>query len=150
MPSPAPLDIVEREVVNRMLNEGILVIACGGGGIPVIKNKEGGYDGIDAVIDKDRAGLKLAMAVNADKFIILTDVEKAYLNYNKPNQQALNTITADEAEHFLKEGHFLKGSWTKVEACIYFARLSNREAIITSLDKVLNALNNETGTHVIP
>ncbi|MGI6486121.1 MAG: carbamate kinase [Tepidanaerobacteraceae bacterium] len=151
VPSPAPLDIVEREVVNRMLNEGILVIACGGGGIPVIKNKEGGYDGIDAVIDKDRAGLKLAMAVNADKFIILTDVEKAYLNYNKPNQQALNTITADEAEHFLKEGHFLKGSMgPKVEACIYFARLSNREAIITSLDKVLNALNNETGTHVIP
>ncbi len=151
VPSPEPIDIIEKDVVNKLLKEGVLVIACGGGGIPVILNKDGGYDGIDAVIDKDRAGLKLAMAVNADKFIILTDVEKAYLNYNKPNQQALNTLTADEAEGFLEEGHFLKGSMgPKIEACIKFARLSNREAIITSLNKVLNALKNETGTHIIP
>jgi carbamate kinase len=151
VPSPDPIDIIEKDVVNRLLKEGVLVIACGGGGIPVIQNKDGGYDGIDAVIDKDRAGLKLAMAVNADKFIILTDVEKAYLNYNKPNQRALNTITADEAERFLEEGHFMKGSMgPKIEACIKFVRLSNKEAIITSLNKVLNALKNETGTHIIP
>jgi len=151
VPSPEPIDILEKDVVNKMLNEKIMVISCGGGGIPVIKNNDRQYLGIDAVIDKDKASAKLATTLDADKLVILTDVEKVYLNYNKPNQKALDSLSVDEAEKCLEEGHFLKGSMApKIEACIEFVKLSGKEAIITSLDKVSNAINNDTGTHIYP
>ncbi len=150
VPSPEPLDIVEKASINDLLKGGVMVIASGGGGIPVKLNGDGSYSGVEAVIDKDRAGFKLAQAVNADKFLILTDVEKACLNFNKPDQEELDTITTAEAEKYLKEGHFLKGSMgPKVQAAFRFARWSGKETIITSLYKALDAVNGKTGTHIL-
>jgi carbamate kinase len=103
------------------------------------------------VIDKDRAGFKLAQAVQADKFLILTDVEKVFLNFNKPDQKVLDRITVKEAESYSAEGHFLAGSMgPKIEAAIRFVKWSGKETIITSLDKALEAVEGKTGTHIVP
>jgi carbamate kinase len=151
VPSPEPVDIVEAESINDLLNGGVIVIASGGGGIPVKKNGDGSYSGVEAVIDKDRAGFKLAQAVKADKFLILTDVEKVFLNFNKPEQKALDRLTVKEAESFAAEGHFLAGSMgPKIEAAIRFVKWSGKEAIITSLDKALEATEGKSGTHIVP
>ncbi len=149
VPSPEPLSIVEDRAINSLLKERVIVIASGGGGIPVEKGKDGGWSGVDAVIDKDRAGFKLAQAVQADKFMILTDVENVYVNFNKPDQKALQEITLDEAQGYLDEGQFFKGSMgPKVEACMRFVKWSGKEALITSLDKALDALQGKTGTRI--
>ena len=149
VPSPEPLSIVESKAINSLVDNNVIVIASGGGGIPVKKNPDGSLSGIEAVIDKDRAGFKLSQAVNADKFLILTDVEKAYINYNKPEQKALDTITVKEAEKYMEEGHFLMGSMgPKMQAAIRFVKWSGKEAIITSLNKALDALKGKTGTHI--
>jgi len=151
VPSPEPVDIVEAESINDLLAGGGIVIASGGGGIPVKKNGDGSYSGVEAVIDKDRAGFKLAQAVKADKFLILTDVEKVFLNFNKPEQKVLDRLTVKEAERFSAEGHFLAGSMgPKIEAAVRFVKWSGKEAIITSLDKALEAVEGKTGTHVVP
>lgn len=151
VPSPEPIDIIEKEAINKMLKEGIIVIASGGGGIPVEKCGDGSYMGIDAVIDKDRAGFKLSQVVNADKFMILTDVEKACINYNKPDQKPLGSITLKEAEGYLSEGHFLMGSMgPKIQAAMRFVNWKGREAVITSLGKAVDALSGNTGTHILP
>ncbi len=149
VPSPEPISIVEERAINSLLEKRVIVIASGGGGIPVEKGKDGGWKGLDAVIDKDRAGFKLAQAVEADKFMILTDVENVYVNFNKPDQKALQEITLEEAQNYLDEGQFFKGSMgPKVEACMRFVKWSGREAIITSLDKALDALQGKTGTRI--
>ena len=151
VPSPEPLEIVEKESINDLLKGGVIVIASGGGGIPVKLNEDGSYSGVEAVIDKDRAGFKLSQAVNADKFLILTDVEKACLNYNKPGQQELDKITLSEAERYLEQGHFLAGSMgPKIQAAIRFVKWSGKEAIITSLNRAIEALEGKTGTHIVP
>lgn len=151
VPSPEPIDIVEKEAISRLVKQGVIVIASGGGGIPVKHNEDGSYSGVDAVIDKDLAGFRLAQVVQADKFIILTDVEKAYLNYGKPEQKPLDIVSADEAEMYLNEGHFLMGSMgPKVKACIRFVRWSKKEAIITSLHRAIDALEGRTGTRIVP
>ncbi len=151
VPSPEPVDIVEKESINDLLKGGVVVIASGGGGIPVKKNGDGSYSGVEAVIDKDRAGFKLAQVVKADKFLILTDVEKVYLNFNKPEQKALDRLTVEESEAYLKAGHFLAGSMgPKIEAAIRFVKWSGNETIITSLDKALEAVEGKTGTHILP
>lgn len=130
---------------------GAVVIASGGGGIPVVANGDGSLSGVDAVIDKDRAGFKLAQAVEADCFMVLTDVEKACLYYNTPQQKELGRISAAETEGFLEKGHFLKGSMgPKIQAALRFVKWSGRETIITSLDKALDALDGKTGTHIVP
>ncbi len=109
------------------------------------------YHGIDAVIDKDLAGEKLAEAVLADLLIILTDVEKVYLNFNKPDQKAIDLVQLKEARVYLKEGHFPSGSMApKVEACLRFLEFGGERAIITSLDKASLALQGKTGTHFLP
>ena len=150
VPSPEPISIVEQESIEQLVEGGAVVIASGGGGIPVKREDDGSFSGVDAVIDKDRAGFKLAQAINADKFVILTDVEKVYINYNKPDQKALDSITIAEAEAYLEEGHFLAGSMgPKVQAAVRFAKWSGKEAIITSLDKALDALEGKTGTHIV-
>jgi carbamate kinase len=129
----------------------VIVVASGGGGIPVKLENDGSYSGVEAVIDKDRAGFKLSQAVGADKFVVLTDVEKACLNFGKPDQKELDFVKVDEAEEYMKQGHFLMGSMgPKVQACIRFVRWSNREAIITSLHKAGDALEGKTGTHIVP
>ncbi len=149
VPSPEPLSIVEDRAINSLLKERVIVIASGGGGIPVEKDADGSWKGVDAVIDKDRAGFKLAQAVEADKFMILTDVENVYVNFNKPDQKALQEITLSEAQSYLDEGQFFKGSMgPKVEACMRFVNWSGKEAIVTSLDKALDALEGKTGTRI--
>ncbi|RKX79060.1 MAG: carbamate kinase [Spirochaetes bacterium] len=151
VPSPEPIDIVEKEAINDLVKNGVIVIASGGGGIPVKLNGDGSYSGVEAVIDKDRAGFKLAQAVGADRFVVLTDVEKACLNFGKPDQKELDFIHVDEAEKYLEEGHFLMGSMgPKIQACIRFVRWSKKEAIVTSLHKAGDALEGKTGTHIVP
>lgn len=153
VPSPDPIGIVEAEAIRRMVDSGIIVIASGGGGIPVIRREDGTYEGIEAVIDKDKAGERLAEVVNPDIFMILTDVEKVYLNYGRPDQRAIDRMTVSEAKRYLEEGHFLAGSMgPKVLACIRFIEWGgkSKRAIITALDKAIDALDGKTGTHILP
>jgi carbamate kinase len=151
VPSPEPQAIVESRAINVLIDGGAIVIASGGGGIPVRRGPEGDYDGVDAVIDKDRAAFRLAQAVGAKGLLILTDVEKVYLYFNSPRQQPLDRLSAEEAERYLREGHFLSGSMQpKVEAAVRFARWSGREAIVSSLDRAMQALRGETGTRIRP
>lgn len=148
--SPNPIRNLEAEGIRKMVDGGIVVIASGGGGIPVIQNENGQYEGVEAVIDKDLAGQLLAEVVGADVFLILTDVQKVKLNYGETNESEINTMTISQAKRHLKEGHFLAGSMgPKVEACIRFLTNGGKTAIITSLDCALEALNGETGTHII-
>jgi carbamate kinase len=150
VPSPDPIANVEKEAIRRMVEAGIIVIASGGGGIPVVHNGDGTLRGVDAVIDKDLAGERLAEVVGADTFLILTDVEKAMLNYAKPGEKALGEITLAEAKKYLEEGHFLAGSMgPKVKACIRFLEWGGKQAVITSLDKALEALDGNTGTRIM-
>jgi len=150
VPSPDPIRIVEGDSIKNLVDMGFIVIASGGGGIPVILNENGEYEGIDAVIDKDLAGEKLAEAVKADIFLILTDVEKVKLNFGKPDERDINFMTLEEAKKYLEEGHFLPGSMApKILACIRFIEWGGRKAIITSLDKAVEALDGKTGTHII-
>jgi len=148
--SPEPVRIVEHEVVKALLASGTLVIASGGGGIPVARNGDGSYAGVDAVIDKDRAGFKLAVSVGANRFLILTDVERACLYYGSPKQRDLDRLSAEEADRYLAEGHFLAGSMgPKIQAAIRFVRWGGKEAIISSLDRALDALAGKAGTHIM-
>ena len=144
--SPIPKRIVEIEAIKE-LGKSAIVISCGGGGVPVTE-KDGSLEGVAAVIDKDFAAELLAENLDADILLILTEVEKAAINWQKPNQAFLGNITADEAEKYVVEGHFAPGSMLpKVEAAIKFARTKpERKAIITSLDNAVKALKGETGT----
>jgi len=139
---------VESEAIRRMVNSGIIVIASGGGGIPVV-HENGHYTGIEALIDKDLAGERLAEVVGADIFLILTDVEKVKLNFGRQNEEDIDEMTLEEARRLLEEGHFLAGSMgPKVKACIRFLEWGGERAIITSLDNAVNALNGEAGTAI--
>lgn len=125
----------------------MVVIASGGGGIAVTKCGDGSFDGIEAVIDKDLAGEKLAEAVNADVFLILTNVECVKLNYGQTNEQNIYRLTMEEAKKYLQDGHFLAGSMgPKVKACIRFLEFGGEKAIIASLDKAKEALEGKSGT----
>ena len=147
VPSPDPIEIIEKDVIKMLVEAGFIVIASGGGGIPVI-DQNGQLRGVEAVIDKDLAGERLAEIVDADIFLILTDVEKVKLNFRKPNEKDLDKLTIAEAEKYLEEGHFLPGSMEpKVKACIRFLKAGGEKAIITSLDKAVEALEGKTGTH---
>jgi len=147
VPSPDPIAIVEREAVKRLVGAGVVVIASGGGGIPVVMDKDGSLFGVEAVIDKDLAGEKLAEIVGADLFLILTDVERVKLNYGRPNERSLSRMTLKQAKKYLEQGHFLSGSMEpKVRACIRFLEAGGEKAIIASLDKAFEALEGKTGT----
>lgn len=151
VPSPDPITNVGAEGIRRMVDAGIIVIASGGGGIPVVLDEEGHYKGVEAVIDKDLAGERLAEVVDADVFLILTDVEKAKLNFGKPNEEEVGPVTLSQAKEYLAEGHFLAGSMgPKVKACLRFLEWGGRKAIITSLDQAVNALEGKTGTIITP
>jgi carbamate kinase len=151
VPSPEPQDIVEKDAINALLGSGAIVIASGGGGIPVQRNGDGSYSGVEAVIDKDRAGFVLAQAVSAQAFLILTDVEKVYLRYGKPDAEPLDRLSVAQAREYLAQGHFLAGSMgPKIEAALRFAWWSRHEAVITSLDKALEAILGRTGTRICP
>ena len=145
--SPIPKEIVELDTVKRLWDSSI-VITCGGGGIPVVKNANGGYDGTTAVIDKDFAASLLARSLDADILLILTEVEKVSLNFRKPDQIDLDHMSVEEARKYVAEGHFAPGSMLpKVKAAIDFAVSGpGRKAIITSLYKAVDALQGRTGT----
>ncbi len=145
--SPKPKRIIEIEAASCLLNAGQVVIAAGGGGIPVIE-KDGALLGVGAVIDKDFASCVLAKELNADALIILTAVEKVAINFNTPNQVWLSALTVDEATALIKEGHFAPGSMLpKVMAAVEFASSRpNRQALITLLEKARDALEGKTGT----
>lgn len=149
VPSPVPLGIVEGKSISKMVNLDMIVIASGGGGIPVIKDSKGALRGVDAVIDKDRAGSVLAKEVGADIFLVLTDVEYVKLDYGKPDERAVHHMTPDEAKRYSEEGHFLPGSMgPKIEACIEFVESGGDRAIITSLTRAVDALSGESGTTI--
>ena len=149
--SPDPLRILEGRMVKDLFERDVIVIASGGGGIPVIMNEHGHVSGVEAVIDKDLAGEKLAEAVGADMFMVLTDVEKVYLHYGTKRQKGLGKLSLEKALHFLKNNQFPAGSMgPKVEACIRFIKYGGERSIITSLDCALDALDGKTGTHLTP
>lgn len=151
VPSPKPQKVIQRFMIRDSAKRGHIVIAAGGGGIPVIKDEDGYYKGVEAVIDKDLASSNLACEIDADIFVILTQVEKVALNFNTSNAKFLDIITVDEAERYLKEGHFPEGSMgPKITAAIEFVRMCNKEVLITSIEKVKEALENKTGTRIIP
>ncbi len=151
VPSPDPKAIVEKDAVNCLVSNGNIVIASGGGGIPVIKQEDGTYRGVEAVIDKDLAGERLAQEVNADILLILTDVPNAYINYKKENEKALGEIKVEELEKYQEEGHFKAGSMgPKVKAAIRFVKNGGKMAIITALEKAVEALAGKAGTRILP
>ncbi len=149
VPSPKPVAIVERHAIRSLIDSGFIVVACGGGGIPVVEKKGSGKFGVDAVIDKDLAGEFLARQIGAKKFVILTDVEGLYLDYKKPSQRLIKEIilSRDHVEiSQLEEGSM----GPKVQACLQFVKNGGQEAIIASLDKVQEAVNGTSGTHFFP
>jgi len=149
VPSPLPTRIVELEAIRTLVNAGVAVVAVGGGGIPVVE-ENGVLKGTAAVIDKDRASALLANNLNANYLIISTAVEKAYVNYGKPNQQPLDTITLEQAKQYMKEGHFKPGSMLpKMESAIQFIENGGTHVIITSPEKLLDAVHGKTGTHIV-
>lgn len=149
VPSPIPIANVEAGVIRTILAQGIIVIASGGGGIPVMEDAEGNYEGLEAVIDKDRAGEVMAVAIGADTFMVLTDVEHALLNFGTPEATPLGHISVAEAQKLASEGHFLAGSMgPKIASAIKFIEDGGTRAIITSLDKAKEALEGKTGTTI--
>ena len=149
VPSPLPRKIVEINAIKKLWDSAV-VISCGGGGIPVVENKDGSLEGVAAVIDKDFAAELLAEEVDADVLLILTEVEKVAINFNKPNQQNVDKMTLNQACQYCEEGQFAPGSMLpKVEAAMKFVRAyPNKKAIITSLDKAVDALEGKTGTTI--
>jgi carbamate kinase len=150
VPSPAPLEIVERPVIESLLKDGYHVVAVGGGGIPVVRHGKD-LEGIDAVIDKDLASSLLAGQLNADLLIISTAVKEVALNFGKPNQQILRSMTVKEAQTYIKEGHFAPGSMLpKVQAALDFLKAGGKEVIITSPEFMEEAVLGKAGTHIVP
>lgn len=145
--SPIPLEIIEKNIIINALINDTIVIAAGGGGIPVYKEENGALEGFDSVIDKDRASAVLARNINADTFIILTSVDKVSLNFNKPYQKDLDKMTLEEARKYLSEGHFSSGSMgPKIEAAITFLLDGGKRVIISSIENGVKALEGKTGT----
>lgn len=146
--SPMPVAIEELSAVKCLVDSGFIVVTVGGGGIPVIRNAKGELEGTAAVIDKDLASEKLAEDLDADALVILTAVEKVSVNYKKPDQKDLDTLSVAEAKQYIAEGHFAPGSMLpKIEAAVKFVESKpGRKAIITSLDKAADALSGTAGT----
>lgn len=150
VPSPKPVSILEEKVVSELVERGNIVITCGGGGIPVVKTKDG-YKGVDAVIDKDFAACRLATMIEADILLILTAVEKVCIKYNTPEVEEIDIMDIDTADKYIQDGEFAKGSMLpKVEACVSFVKeRPSGVAIISSLSEGIEALNEKTGTRII-
>ena len=148
VPSPMPVRIIELDAIKTLVDQGVVVIAAGGGGIPVI-NEKGRLKGVEAVIDKDYASAILAIGVKADLFLISTAVEKVALNFGKPNQKLLDKMTLPEARKYHRQGHFSPGSMgPKIRAIINYLEHGGKKAIITNPQNLENALLKKTGTHV--
>jgi len=149
--SPQPLEIVELDAIREMLYNDYAVIACGGGGIPVVRNEKGELRGVYAVIDKDRASSLLASGLGADLFVISTGVPRVALHYNTPEQRFLERVTLREARQYMAEGHFAAGSMRpKVEAIIHFLERGGPSAVISDPPNLAAALRGEAGTWFVP
>ena len=147
VPSPIPLDVVEKEVIKDLLDSGNVVIACGGGGIPVYYDENGMLEGVDAVIDKDRASALVGNLVDADELLILTGVDKVFINFKKDDEKALDHMTVEEAKKYLAEGQFPAGSMgPKIEAAIQFLEEGGKRVVITSIENSSKAVSGEAGT----
>jgi len=147
VPSPKPIRIVQSREIKKLIQENFIVISCGGGGVPVIQ--EGNrFQGVEAVIDKDLASAKLGEQVNADILIIATDVEKVALNYGRIDYKYLDRVSTADAKEYMKQGHFPPGSMgPKIQAVINFLESGGEQAIITSIEKIKEALEGKSGTH---
>ncbi len=148
VPSPEPIDVLEKEIILDLLKRKTIVVACGGGGIPtVLKNKH--YEGVEAVIDKDKASALLANQIKADQLIITTAVNYVYINFNTPEQKKLTKISVTKLKQYIKENHFARGSMLpKIEAVIKFLEAGGKKAIITSPNNLAKAIRGESGTHI--
>ena len=151
VPSPKPIEIVEKGVIKRLVEEDVVVIASGGGGIPVYVEATGWLEGLDAVIDKDAASAVMARDIGAEELMILTGVEKVALNFGKPNQRLIDKMKISEAKKYMQEGHFPAGSMgPKIEASINFLEKGGEKVIITSIEKSLQAVKGKAGTTIFP
>ena len=149
VPSPDPLYIFNGKSIKHLVDFGTIVIAGGGGGIPAYNKKNGNLEGIDGVVDKDKSSALLGRIIKANEYFIITDVDNIYLNYNKDNQQKITNTTADEIKKWLEEGHFGIGSMEpKIKSALYFLKYHGKKVVITSIDKIEEALNNNAGTHI--
>jgi len=150
VPSPKPIDIVPKRIIKSLIEEGIIVIAAGGGGIPVIINGNGLFQGVEAVIDKDYAASLIAREVGVDLFIILTNVSQVCLNYGTPEEKPLRVIAAEEAQKYLDQGHFPPGSMgPKIKAALEYIAHGGQEVLITSANYLKAALVNRSGTKIV-
>jgi carbamate kinase len=148
VPSPEPEEIVELEVIRDLVEKNVLVIACGGGGIPVVW-RDGALQGVEAVIDKDRASALLASQLGVDLFVISTDTDFVYLDFKKPTQRPLYSVHAGELQQYFEAGHFPAGNMgPKVESVLRFLRVGGKQAIITSCDHLSGAVGGSAGTHI--
>lgn len=151
VPSPIPQRIVEADAIQSLIQAGFVVVAVGGGGIPVIETPDRKLVGVEAVIDKDFGSSILASMIDADLFLISTAVEKVAINFNKPDQKWLDKLTTSEAKQYIEEGHFAKGSMLpKIQAILKFMELGGRQALITDPEHIMEALQGKTGTWIVP
>ena len=149
VPSPRPIDVVPKRVIRDLVHSGKIVIVAGGGGIPVIINARGLFQGVEAVIDKDYAASLIAREVKANLFIILTDVNRVYLNYGTPDETPITTITVEEAQEYLSQGQFPAGSMEpKIKAAIEYIQSNGKEVLITSASHLKASLINRSGTKI--
>lgn len=150
VPSPVPIEIVEKETIKHLVENGTILVCGGGGGIPVYVENDGTYEGVDAVIDKDLASAILARNIRAEELYILTAVEKVALNFRKANEIQLDKITVREARKYLEDGQFPKGSMgPKIQAAINFIEEGGKEVIISSIGKMTDAAEGKTGTKIV-
>jgi carbamate kinase len=150
VPSPIPLDILEKETIIRLFETGTVVIGAGGGGVPVVREKDGKIRGVEAVLDKDRTAALLAKILGVETLLILTDVEKVFINYGKPNQRSFDKMTVQECKKYLAEGQFPSGSMgPKIESAVSFLSDSTgRRVVIASLEMAEEALKRRAGTTI--
>jgi carbamate kinase len=151
VPSPLPVRIVQQDAIESLIADGFVVIAVGGGGIPVVQDDAGNLTGVEAVIDKDFASALLASRIGADMLLISTAVPQIALNYNQPDQQWIKKMTLAEAKAYMEQGHFAKGSMEpKVQAILNYLVAGGNEALVTDPNNIERALAGETGTRIVP
>ena len=150
VPSPDPDFVMHGISIRTLVHAGIIVLAAGGGGIPVYINQDGKFEGIDAVIDKDLTAAKLGRVIRADEYYIVTDIDQVYLNYGEENQSPINQMTDIDAKKYQEEGHFQKGSMRpKIRSAIYFLKHHGKKVIITNIDHLQDAIDGKAGTTIV-
>ena len=150
VPSPDPDFVMHGISIRTLVQAGIIVLAAGGGGIPVFVNEEGRFEGIDAVIDKDLTAAKLGRVIRADEYYIITDIDQVYLNFGLENQTPIKKMTDNQAKQYQEEGHFKQGSmWPKIRSAIHFLKHHGKKVIITNIDNIQDAIDGKAGTTIV-